>query len=166
MTRAPPGSTTPTHGAASTRVRALTEPLAVTCSGAGDCDDANVCTTDACPGGFCSRRPACDDANACTTDTCTAGSCTHAALAYDDGLACTTDTCDACLGPTHVPTSTTCNDTCANAVTLRFGQSVAGSTVGRTADYNNQYCASGYNEPGKDVVYKIWLDPPTTRSSR
>jgi hypothetical protein len=51
------------------------------CAGVADCDDGNVCTDQACTGGFCvysDHAGTCaDDANACTDDVCTTGTCTH-----------------------------------------------------------------------------------------
>jgi concanavalin A-like lectin/glucanase superfamily protein/cohesin domain-containing protein/slime mold repeat-containing protein len=63
-----------------------------TCTVAGDCDDDNACTVDACEAGTCSSiytptpgcctsSPQCDDANACTVDTCEGANL--AALSFD-----------------------------------------------------------------------------------
>jgi hypothetical protein len=59
------------------------------CSTDAQCDDANVCTTDACGDGFCVHAAVadgavCDDGDACTqTDRCQAGTC-----AGSDPVAC------------------------------------------------------------------------------
>jgi len=72
-----------------------------TANDANACSDANACTqTDSCVSGICvgSNPVNCDDANVCTTDACVpaSGGCTHTnnTNACDDGSACTTgDTC-------------------------------------------------------------------------
>lgn len=47
-----------------------------------DCDDEDLCTSDACdPVLGCSHPDACDDANPCTEDDCTDTGCSHLALA-------------------------------------------------------------------------------------
>jgi hypothetical protein len=80
------------------------------------CDDANVCTTDACvadasdpTGGHCqnTRRPddtPCPDSDACNgAETCQGGVCTSAPpLDCDDGHFCTADSCDPALGCQNV----------------------------------------------------------------
>jgi len=51
------------------------------CTTAGDCNDANPCTNDACSSGSCTHTnntAACaDDGSSCTNDVCSAGACTH-----------------------------------------------------------------------------------------
>jgi len=67
-----------------------------------NCDDSNLCTTDACsPGsGQCVYTPvSCDDGNFCTADSCfpATGACTSVdigAQLCNDGSACTNDYCD------------------------------------------------------------------------
>lgn len=78
------------------------------CSSAADCDDGNLCTSDACGlDGTCQHVSVnCDDSNACTTDSCApATGCAYTTAANgtscDDGNACTqTDSCQAgaCVG--------------------------------------------------------------------
>lgn len=56
--------------------------VTIPCTKLSDCDDANVCTDDACGmGGFCVYTDhvgtCADDANSCTDDVCTTGTCTH-----------------------------------------------------------------------------------------
>ncbi len=63
------------------------------------CDDANPCTAnDHCLGGGCAAGTLvdCDDQNVCTTDACGSGGCTHTAntAPCDDGVPCTEG--DAC----------------------------------------------------------------------
>jgi cysteine-rich repeat protein len=64
------------------------------------CDDADVCTDDACdPGSGCvflDNTAPCDDGSACTTlDTCSAGTCQGGPpLVCDDADVCTDDACD------------------------------------------------------------------------
>ena len=74
------------------------------CVTASDCDDANVCTADACVGGECTNTAVpcdeppcvtasdCDDGNVCTADACVGGECreTNTAAPCDDGSVCTT----------------------------------------------------------------------------
>jgi FtsP/CotA-like multicopper oxidase with cupredoxin domain/Ca2+-binding RTX toxin-like protein len=84
------------------------------------CDDANVCTADACdPATGCSSvalpdgQP-CGDANVCNgTESCQGGSCAAGTpLACDDGNACTIDSCDPSAGCTHTPTTCSAPPTC------------------------------------------------------
>ena len=72
-----------------------------------NCDDGNVCTSDACDNVTgCSHgnvNAACNDNSVCTTgDFCAAGACTGNAISCDDGNACTVDTCDPVAGCKHV----------------------------------------------------------------
>ncbi|MCB9737877.1 MAG: hypothetical protein H6747_01340 [Deltaproteobacteria bacterium] len=93
------------------------------------CDDANVCTTDACAAktGDCSHAApggiACDDGNPCTlADACTATACAAGTPnACDDGDPCSADACDPKSGCSHSAASgaacddgnlCTVNDTC------------------------------------------------------
>jgi hypothetical protein len=77
------------------------------CKGSGktNCDDANVCTTDACDSAAgCTHlpaeaSPACDDQNPCTEgDACQGSVCGGKAKVCDDNKVCTLDTCDAGKG--------------------------------------------------------------------
>jgi hypothetical protein len=64
------------------------------CSGDGDCDDGDACTTDTCDAGACRLVAVdCEDGDLCTADTCTAGTCQHPPVNCDDGRDCTADTC-------------------------------------------------------------------------
>lgn len=81
------------------------------CSSAKQCDDADICTTDACElGGQCSHKAVpgcchndfgCDDGKACTKDTCknnacewlAGGQCCSDGKECNDGNACTQDLC-------------------------------------------------------------------------
>ena len=72
------------------------------CSTDAECDDDNVCTTDACQDNNCVNAPIagccltaadCDDQDGCTGDACDVEThtCSHATC--DDGDACTIDAC-------------------------------------------------------------------------
>ncbi len=80
------------------------------------CDDANVCTADACdPASGCTHagvEGACDDGNACTTvDVCAAGTCTGSVPPVcDDGNGCTDDACGPGSGCVSVPNTASCSD--------------------------------------------------------
>jgi hypothetical protein len=84
------------------------------------CDDANVCTTDACdPATGCRHTPLpdgapCTDTNRCNgAETCQAGACTPGEpLACHDGSICTIDVCDPDIGCRHtdLPDGTSCAD--------------------------------------------------------
>jgi hypothetical protein len=81
-------------------------PFTTTCATATECDDANLCTTDACDGqGTCSNvavadGTSCADADPCNgVETCAAGACAAGTpLVCNDGLACTTDVCTPLVG--------------------------------------------------------------------
>jgi hypothetical protein len=76
------------------------------CTGDGECDDDNACTTDACdlPTGVCkwtklAEHTACtDDEESCTVDECVANVCVHTPLADAEDCASDDDDCtiDAC----------------------------------------------------------------------
>ncbi|UCE58164.1 MAG: DNRLRE domain-containing protein [Phycisphaerales bacterium] len=94
------------------------------CTVPGDCDDADLCTTNDCVGGFCEYEPVdcgiqycnpadgncvdcltnthCSDNNVCTgTETCNLGAHTcqsGTSLDCDDNLTCTGDSCDPVAG--------------------------------------------------------------------
>ena len=81
------------------------------------CDDANVCTDDACvPAtgacGFTPNTDPCDDGNLCTTgDVCAAGVCTAGSpLVCDDANACTDDSCNPGSGCVFAPNTDPCDD--------------------------------------------------------
>jgi len=88
------------------------------CVGSGDaCDDANVCTDDACNEGadscgYTNNALPCDDADACTTlDTCSGGSCAGGPpLVCDDLNVCTDDSCDPASGCVHDGNGDPCDD--------------------------------------------------------
>jgi len=91
-------------------------------SGAPDCEDDNVCTTDACdPVLGCVHslnEGPCSDGDLCTTgDHCHLGACiASGALPCDDGNLCTDDACEALTGCTFTPNEAPCSD--GNACTL------------------------------------------------
>lgn len=83
----------------------LTDYISVTvtyqeCWSDPDCDDTNVCTDDACVGGFCeytNNTASCDDGNPCTlNDTCSGGTCQGGAPPDCSGAGdeCNTASCD------------------------------------------------------------------------
>jgi len=79
------------------------------------CDDANVCTDDACdPAKGCAYTPnaaSCDDGSACTKgDVCTGGTCAGEPITCDDGNACTGDSCDKASGCAFAPNAASCDD--------------------------------------------------------
>lgn len=68
------------------------------CLVAGDCVDANPCTSEACENGNCVIGPSdgtfCDDFNGCTIgDHCKDGACQGGTPVCNDGNVCTIDTC-------------------------------------------------------------------------
>lgn len=93
------------------------------------CNDGNACTTaDACAGGFCTggTAPDCDDANACTVDSCDpATGCTNTVMACNDGLLCTDDSCDPATGCINALVD--CDD--ANACTTDSCNPIAGDCI-------------------------------------
>ena len=109
------------------------------CIDAGDCDDFNVCTNDACVGSVCqytNNVSPCDDGLYCNgTDTCRAGTCSQhtgspcpgtecntcqeatdscfdlsGTVCTDDGNVCTDDTCDGAGACTHPDNTAPCDD--------------------------------------------------------
>ncbi len=111
-----------------------------------DCDDADLCTDDACDatdgcsntavacadgetcvdGGcvlVCAADADCDDSDLCTTDTCVDTACSNVAVDCNDDVACTDDSCDgttgACLNADNCAAGTECDaatGTCVTAV--------------------------------------------------
>jgi hypothetical protein len=85
-----------------------------------NCNDGNVCTTDACdPASGCTHTNnslSCSDGNECTTnDQCAGGVCVGGpAPDCDDGDACTADSCVAPDGCQHDPAVGNCCNTDAN----------------------------------------------------
>jgi len=106
------------------------------CSVAADCNDGNVCTTDACNAGVCeyaNNTLSCNDGLFCTSgDTCSAGVCVGganpcttpllcsesldacvqclSAANCNDGNVCTTDTCNASGSCVFTNNTSPCND--------------------------------------------------------
>jgi len=93
------------------------------CQVAGDCDDANVCTTDTCSSGVCqntNNTVSCDDGLFCTADdTCSGGECVGANDPCTIPLLCSEDL-DACV---ECLTSEDCSDgnICTDDVCDAFG---------------------------------------------
>jgi len=116
----------------------------IQCATAGDCNDGNACTDDACTNqlcvhtnnsvtecdsntcsapdrclnGHCKPGPnPCDDGNACTIDLCDgSGGCTYTALNCNDNNICTDDSCYPATGCAHTDNAAPCSD--GNACTL------------------------------------------------
>ena len=109
------------------------------CIDAGDCDDGNVCTNDACVGNVCqytNNSSPCSDGLYCNgTDTCRAGTCSQhtgnpcpgtecntcqeatdscfdpsGTACTDDGNVCTDDTCDGAGACVHPANTAPCDD--------------------------------------------------------
>jgi hypothetical protein len=109
------------------------------CGGAPvDCNDNNLCTTDACqPGLGCfitNNTLACDDNNACTGgDTCAAGKCTPLTkVNCDDKNVCTADSCDTLTGKcSNAPIAGKCEDgnLCTTGDSCAAGACTAGLVV-------------------------------------
>ena len=56
--------------------RRRADPLC--CDDDAECDDGDLCTTDACDTGYCAFKAlVCDDSSDCTADTCVAGNCQY-----------------------------------------------------------------------------------------
>jgi hypothetical protein len=71
------------------------------CADADLCDGAESCLAGVCAPG---RPPDCDDHDVCTTDACDASlGCVHVTVRCDDGDVCTIDACDPLTGCTHTP---------------------------------------------------------------
>src|SRR5262245_12226072 len=69
------------------------------CTGDGDCDDGNPCTTDSCNGSascvFVANSNPCDDGNPCTeNDVCANSACGGFPVNCNDTNPCTDDSCD------------------------------------------------------------------------
>jgi hypothetical protein len=99
-----------TCGPSGLSVCSASTPGAETCNGMDDdcdgqtdegvnCDDGQLCTSDACSGGTCAHAPnsvACDDGDPCTeVDGCQNGACKGKSAACDDSNPCTKDACGA-----------------------------------------------------------------------
>ncbi len=110
-----------------------------------DCEDGNVCTSDACvPGSGCKKTLntlACDDNNACTvSDVCTAGFCSGAVLGCNDENPCTADSCDPTSGCLHTPAIGPCDD---GSACTTFDQCVDGACTGKVKSCeDNNLCTA------------------------
>lgn len=105
------------------------------------CDDADVCTDDACTASsgcvFKSTTAACEDGNLCTLkDSCKAGKCSSGALKNcDDNQSCTADSCDSktgqCVhdgGPLNKKGCDADGSQCTENDACKAGKCVAGKT--------------------------------------
>ena len=114
------------------------------CAGGGcasgkapDCDDASVCTDDACANGKClhlANAATCTDDNACTTgETCSNGGCYGAKVVKcDDGNLCTADACELATGCTTADlngASCSDGDACTSADVCNEGACAPGPLV-------------------------------------
>lgn len=111
---------------------------ACTAGTALDCDDNNICTTDACdPSTGCQHASlpngtSCADSTVCNgAETCQGGICTPGTpLNCNDGVACTLDTCQAVSGCQHTtrPNGTSCADStvCNGSEVCQLGLCVPG----------------------------------------
>jgi len=103
-----------------------------------DCNDGNLCTTDACdPTQGCTHVPnalPCDDSSLCTLgDKCAGGECQPGkALACGDGNPCTDDSCNPLLGCMHVNNTASCDDLdpCTQEDVCASGSCVGSGAVG------------------------------------
>ncbi len=115
-------------------------PADCACQSAGDCDDGNACTIDACTGGLCSNTPIdCDDGDACTTDSCSGGTCSHDPVDCDDSDACTTDSCNSGSGCVNTPPACQDNDGCCPSGCNDTNDNDCGGPCGE----RNDPCTSG-----------------------
>jgi hypothetical protein len=112
--------------------------LPCVCNLDAQCNDGNVCTTDACVATTCQNTAtppggACEDGNGCTLgDTCSAGRCIAGGPKNcSDGIVCTQDVCTpatgACSNPPR-PAGFACSD--ANACTQTDQCNGLGTCVG------------------------------------
>ncbi len=91
----------------------------VECQTTGDCDDGNLCTTDACNTGVCvytNNTLPCEDGLFCTSgDTCSGGACVGGSDPCLAPLLCneSLNACVQCLNATHCSDGNVCtNDVC------------------------------------------------------
>ncbi|MEY3014862.1 MAG: extracellular matrix protein, partial [Pseudomonadota bacterium] len=124
-------------------------------SGALDCNDSDVCTTDSCDPKLGCVHTAftgpCDDGNACTAgDNCKSGKCAPSGQTVcDDGQICTKDGCDPKTGCTFEPATGVGNTT----VTLR--SDVASQTATEIVD----------NKPKSVSPAQVLTTPPSAWST-
>ncbi len=115
--------------------------IVAVCTADADCNDNNVCTTDACVNNSCTHTnntntcddnnactandtcangvcvggppPPCDDNNACTANQCnpTTGLCENPPIVCNDNNSCTDDTCNPSTGCVYTPND---NNTCSD----------------------------------------------------
>ena len=123
-----------------------------------NCDDANVCTLDACdPMAGCKHAHSegpCDDGNICTVDDhCENSLCKPGtALDCDDQNLCTTDTCQSQLGCQNSPNTAPCDDqdACTKGDTCAQGLCVPGDTIVCNDDNG---CTDDSCDPEKGCVF-------------
>lgn len=128
----------------------------INCATVVECDDANVCSDDACVGGACQyvdNTTACDDGDACTTgDTCATGLCVGGAPPVcDDGDVCTDDSCDSLLGCQFVNNTAPCGDSdlCTESDVCTLGACVGVPIAGCVRCWRDWECNDGNNCTGE-----------------
>jgi len=149
------------------------------CAGAGDCDDGNPCTTDACPapGGACSHKAidgcclsdaSCDDGDSCTKEYCKASKCVSEAHCCqktsdcDDGDPCTKDGCPVGICY-HIPINA---PGCCTPELFHWSFDSASQSQGFVMQscqpggpqLGPQGCKTSAMEPGRG--WQIWTNPP------
>jgi streptogramin lyase len=132
------------------------------CGSNASCDDANVCTTDACVDAQCAHTPApagtaCSDGNACTqADTCQAGVCVggNAVTCAASDQCHVAGVCNPATGVCSNPTvanGTACSDgnACTQTDTCQAGACVGGPAV--TCRASDQCHVAGVCNPATGV---------------
>jgi len=122
-----------------------------------DCDDKNVCTSDACVKGTCAylaNDMACDDGDPCSVDDrCSTGSCYAGKKSKNcnDNNVCTDDSCVAKKGCVNLPNASTCTD---GSVCSATGACKGGKCVGKGGLHcdDNNPCTDDKCDPKKGCV--------------
>ncbi|MBK6518882.1 MAG: hypothetical protein IPM79_13285 [Polyangiaceae bacterium] len=119
------------------------------CLQVSDCDDFDLCTTEACTDNVCVQTDPADDNDACTDDTCDAetGDIFHTVINPDDGDPCTFDLCD--------PASGVSNPTVVPLLTEDFTDASPGWVTTGTFEIGpaavSEPCFGGTTDPGTDT---------------
>ena len=134
------------------------------CGVDADCDDNNLCTTDACDSnsGECVFDPDvdCDDNNLCTTDVCdsNSGECVFDPVDCNDWNACTADNCNPSTGECVFDTI----DCSFGYFTDVLEQGNPGGWTSSLKTFDDEWTLS----PGEEIEVDIWLNdvPETMRN--